>query len=127
MQLVHIPNPQHVATTADDAVDAEGCCFVRAASGQCKILRAASYLLHTPLGQPCHLLSSLHGCCVACCAPHSSIACLQSNQLRQLTQDSLDSYVAFFEEYREAGKNVSKVQGNLPLRSVRLLHESYCH
>ena len=34
---------------------------------------------------------------------------LQSNQLRQLVQDSLNSYVAFFELYREAGKSINKV------------------
>ncbi|KAL3158235.1 hypothetical protein ABBQ38_010487 [Trebouxia sp. C0009 RCD-2024] len=42
-------------------------------------------------------------------AYYSSIATLQSKQLRQLTQDSLDSYVAFFEQYREAGKSINKV------------------
>ena len=42
-------------------------------------------------------------------ASHSHTACLQSNQLRQLTQASLDSYVAFFEQYREAGKSIHKV------------------
>ena len=34
---------------------------------------------------------------------------MQSNQLRQLVQDSLNNYVAFFEQYRDAGKAVSQV------------------
>ncbi len=39
-------------------------------------------------------------------------AVLQSNQLRQLVQDSLNSYVAFFEQYRPAAKPaVAKADG----------------
>ncbi len=39
-------------------------------------------------------------------------AVLQSNQLRQLVQDSLNSYVAFFEQYRPAVKPaVAKADG----------------
>lgn len=51
-----------------------------------------------------------------CCLHHVALCtslntlCLQSKQLRQLTQDSLDSYVAFFEQYREAGKSINKVK-----------------
>ncbi|DBB17910.1 TPA: hypothetical protein ACH3X3_002922 [Trebouxia sp. C0006] len=37
-------------------------------------------------------------------AYYSSIATLQSKQLRQLVQDSLNSYMAFFEQYRPATK-----------------------
>ena len=37
---------------------------------------------------------------------------LQGNQLRQLVQDSLNSYVAFFEQYRPATKPaVAKADG----------------
>ena len=47
------------------------------------------------------------------CCHHNPLAdqvgLLQSKQLRQLVQDSLDSYVAFFEQYRQVGGVTNKV------------------
>lgn len=74
---------------------------------------ATSQSWHSSLTK--HTVAVYNQCIAACillrCVLHSCTVCLQSNQLRQLTQDSLDSYVAFFEQYREAGKSINKVKG----------------